>query len=206
MSTIQIIYSDKLTNLTEKDKLKLNHGIMHWVFDELNKIGRWDIVQKANEWTINIHESEESKLEEFKALVAENEKLDEKIPHGITLKNKKEVHAFIPKEGGTGSYAIRPMFSAISHEICHMMLAILVDFEILEKRSKRRMQDKLNPPGSEANTETTEVHDRANEIKQNKRQPKKLRVSSANIGGHQMDDFELVGIDITDLLQKARRT
>lgn len=199
--TITIEFSNKLTGLSEKDKHKLRLGIIKWIFGEINKPQEWEIAKRANEWKIIIHESSESNLAEYKALINPGDALNTGIPHGITRKTIKQVDVFVPNVGGI--LGLRQAFDAISHEIGHMMLSILVDLGVLPPRSKRRLQDKTNPPGSEGNTETVEVHDRINEIKQGKRSPMKFHVSNYNVDGIELGEFELVGIDIRDLVNKV---
>lgn len=200
-STITIEFSNKLTKLSEIDKHRLRLGILKWIFGEINKPSEWEIAKRANAWKIIIHESSESKLDEYKALVSAGDQLSAGIPHGITRKTIKQVDVFIPNVGGI--LGLRQAFDAISHEIGHMVLSILVDLGVLPARSIRRMQDKTNKPRSEGNTETVEVHDRINEIKAGKRQPMKFHVSKYKIDGVEIGGFELVGIDIKDLINKA---
>jgi len=176
-------------------------GILHWIFGELDTRPEWPLAVMANQWKINIHESSESNLDEHRALVDSRDVLANGIPHGITRKNIKQVDVFIPNIGG--NYGIRQSFSAISHEICHMMVSLLVDLNVLPTRSNRRQKDKMMQAGSSGNTETTEVHDREAEVKLGIRQNKKYKVTSREVQGIQIDEFELVGIDITDLINKA---
>ena len=198
--SITINFSDKLAGLSQIDKLRLQMGIFEWVFGEIDSHPEWKLASLANQWTINIHESNESQLDEFRALVDPSDTLANGIPHGITLKNIKQIDVFIPNIGG--DLGIRQAFSAISHEICHMMVSLLVDLGVLPSRSRRRLQDKTMPPGSEGNTETTEVHDRENEVKQGARSNKTFSSTNHNVNGVNLGTFELVGIDITDLINK----
>ena len=198
--TITINYSDKLDRLSQQDKLKIQLGIFEWVFGEIDSHPEWQLASLANEWTINIRESSESQLDEYSTLVGANDTLASGIPHGITRKNIKQIDVFIPNIGG--NLGIRQSFSAISHEICHMMLSILVDLGVLPKRSHRRHRDKNAAPGTDGNTETTEVHDRENEVKMGTRSNKKFNVTNRVVNGVNLGTFELVGIDITDLINK----
>ena len=198
MSTITIFFSHMLSALTDLDRLRLQFGIFEWVFGDIDKPNEWDIARRANEWKILIHESSESQMAEYQALINPGDALNAGIPHGITRKNIKQIDVFIPNVGGI--LGLRQAFDAISHEIAHMMVSILVDMGKLPPRSKRRLQDKANPPNSEGNTETVEVHDRINEIKNGTRSAKKFRVENHKINDKDLGNFELVGIDITDLI------
>ncbi len=201
MSTVSIVFSDKLTGLKALDRQRLQFGMIEWMFGEIDKPDEWEIARIANEWKILVHESSESSLGEYAALINTGDELNPGIPHGITRKNIKQIDVFIPNVGGI--LGLRQAFDAISHEIAHMMVSILVDLGKLPARSRRRLQDKTNPPGSEGNTEVVEVHDRVNEIKQGTRSSKKFRVSGHNVNGLDLGDYELVGIDITDLINTA---
>jgi len=198
--TITINYSEKLDGFPQQDKLKLQLGILEWVFGEIDSHPEWQLASLANEWTINIHESSESELEEYGALVGTHDKLANGIPHGMTRKNIKQIDVFIPNIGG--NFGIRQSFSAVSHEICHMMLSLLVELGVLPARSRRRYRDKNAAAGTEGNTETTEVHDRENEVRMGIRDNKKFMVTNRTVNGIQLGTFELVGIDITDLINK----
>lgn len=200
-STIQIFFSHNLTALSNIDRHQLQLGIFTWIFGEIDHPNEWEIAQLANEWKILIHESGESNLDEYKALINPGDTLNSGIPHGITRKTIRQIDVFIPNVGGI--IGNRQSFDAISHEIAHMMLAILVDLGKLPRRSTRRLQDKTNPPGSEGNTEVVEVHDRINEINQGTRQPMKYHVTKHNVAGLDLGEFELVGIDIRDLINQG---
>ena len=198
MSTITIFFSQNLSALGDLDRLRLQFGIMEWIFGEIDKPNEWEIARQANEWKVLIHESGESQLAEYQALINPGDALNAGIPHGITRKNIKQIDVFIPNVGGV--LGLRQAFDAISHEIAHMMVSILVDLGKLPPRSRRRLQDKANPVGSEGNTETVEVHDRINEIKNGTRAPKKFHVQNHKINDTDLGNFELVGIDISDLI------
>jgi len=200
---IKINFSDNLTGLTQVDKLRIEAGIFEWVFGEIDSHPEWQLANLANQWTINIHESNESNLDEFSALINPGDVLANGIPHGITRKNIKQIDVFIPNMGG--EIGIRQSFSAIAHEISHMMVSLLVDLGVVPPRSRRRLRDKAAAAGTEGNTETTEVHDRENEVIQGTRSNKKFHLSNHTVRGVNLGTFELVGIDVTDLINKLEQ-
>ena len=143
MSTLTIFFSDKLSALRDLDRARLQYGILEWIFGEIDRPNEWEIAKIANEWKILIHESSESTFDEYQALVKPEDELNSGIPHGITRKNIKQIDVFIPNVGG--ALGLRQAFDAISHEIGHMMVSILVDLGKLDTRSRRRLPDKTNP-------------------------------------------------------------
>jgi|GEM_PF-4561676 len=196
---ISIWFSPKLTNLKPVDKAIIETGIIFWGFSDLNTPPEWEIAKRLNDWTIKIWDSSESNSSEFIALTSGT--LNTGIPHGITRKNIKQVDVFIPNVGGI--IALRQSFDAISHELCHMIVSILVDIKVLPPRWVRNYQDKLMRPGTSGNTETVIVHDRDYEDSNGIRPRKRFYRKNFKYQGKNIGPVELVGIDITDLINKT---
>ncbi len=199
--TIKILFSDNLTKLTERDKKLIESGIMEWVYGEIDTKSEYKLAVAANQWTIKIMESAESNQEEFKSLVSEFDKLNSNIPHGLTNLVTKTVFVFIPNQ--SGDLAVRQAFDAISHELCHMLVMILVELGKLEKRTIRSYPDKNVGAGTEGNTWTVLVHDRDYEDSHGLRKRKTYTIKKYNLGPFVIKYMQLSGIDVTDVINNA---
>lgn len=187
MGSIQIIFSPKLTKITEDEKKKYEAGILQWIFQSISYKDS-KIIDEVNKWTINIYESHETPLDQWKALV--DGTLNPGIPFGMTIVTSKIVNMYIPNISGDMPFLQN--FFRIAHELDHMLLAIFYP----NKRARRRNQDNLNPPGSEGNFYTTEVHDRLAEHK-----IKIVDIYRNDWKFLKSGKIHLVGIDITDLTE-----
>lgn len=198
--TVEIIFSDKLTKLKPLDRAKIQMGVLEWMFGDVDTKPEWPFAVRLNGWKIHFHESSESNLAEYQALVG-NQTLSSGIPHGITNVVTKEIHVFIPD--GSGDLFVRQAHDAASHEICHMQVAVLVQMGKLPQRMKRQYQDKLNKPGTEGNTHTVLVHDRDYEDSNGIRPRRIFKIYKYRIGPFTIGSLQLSGIDISDVINDA---
>jgi len=184
--SITVMFSDKL-KIPASDARVYEEGIIEYLFGSIYSRDTAKI-NEANKWTVELRHSSESQLAVFAALTTE--KLNQGIPHGITIATDKRVICFIPS--GSGDMRIIESLQVIYHELAHMLLFLYYK----NKRANRRHDDKNAKAGSDGPFMTTEVHDRVFE--------KKLRNVTfyrdvIQGGKHKNAKFVTRGIDITDI-------
>lgn len=186
MSTINIIFSDKL-KIPASDATVYQRGILEYVFGSIYYKDMAKITE-VNKWTIELRHTSESDLAVFKALTTE--KLNQGIPHGITIPTDKRVICFIPS--GAGDMRIIESLQVIYHELAHMLLYLYYK----NKKATRRHPDKNTSAGSEGAFLTTEVHDRVFEKKMRNVEFYRDVIRDGKIKSVR---FVSRGIDITDI-------
>lgn len=186
MATINIMFSDML-KIPASDAATYQRGILEYVFGSIYYKDTSKITE-ANKWTVELRHTSESDLAVFKALTTE--KLNQGIPHGITITTDKRVICFIPS--GAGDLRIRESLQVIYHELAHMLLYLYYR----NKRATRRNPDKNARAGTEGAFLTTEVHDR---VFEKKMRNVEFYIDTVRNGKIKTTKFVSRGLDITDI-------
>ena len=183
--SITVTFSDKL-KIPASDARVYEEGIIEYLFGSIYYKDTTKI-NEANRWTIELRHTSESDLTAFRALTTE--RLNQGIPHGITIATDKRVICFIPS--GSGDLRIIESLQVIYHELAHMLLFLYYK----NKRASRRHNDKNARAGSDGAFMTTEVHDRVFE-----RRLRNVTFYREVIQGGKRKRAKFVtrGIDITD--------
>ena len=184
--SITVTFSDKL-KIPASDARVYEEGIIEYLFGSIYYKDTTKI-NEANRWTVELRHTSESDLTAFRALTTE--RLNQGIPHGITIATDKRVICFIPS--GSGDLRIIESLQVIYHELAHMLLFLYYK----NKRASRRHNDKNARAGSDGAFMTTEVHDRVFE-----RRLRNVTFYREVIQGGKRKRAKFVtrGIDITDI-------